>query len=727
MIRDISLFICIIFAVAASQETGARYLIITHDNFYNDILPLAEWKHKKGMKTKVVKLSQIGSTTNAIKNYITNAYNTWTIPPEYLLLVGAPSYLPFPTVSGWYSDNYYTNITGDIYNEILSGRLTVHNTTEAQTVVNKILAYERNPHRTDSLWFKKACLIVNRDYDQDDSIYFSDAYHAANLMVGAGFIEIDTLCDGYGHNSNTVVNRVNSGRSIVMYRGQGLNNWSYPFGVNPDVTQNGTRLPIVLSITCRTIGTGSTPATAERWLLTGLPSNLRGAAGYFAGTTSGSNIAHLRSAIAKGFHDSLFLGSVKTFGAACEGGRIKAYTMYQYSGGAGEYRGYTTIGDPEMNIWTDTPCSLYVIHPAQIPIVETSFVVNVSKFNTSLPLSGALVCLMGKADSTIYVVDTTDENGDAYFEIDPQIVNDTIYVTVTGRNLRPYEGFMTTTEAGVYVGYFASVIDDTQGGNGDSNINPGEEINLHLWVRNYGTDTAITIEGVLRTDDPYVMITDSVRPFGTMAPGQICSTGVNGYVFSTLISAPDGHVVNFELDCHDVYDSAWVSHFSDTVHAPNLTFREYAVSGGNGNSTLEPGEVVGLTVTLDNDGSATADSIHATLRSQSSQISVPDSTGYYPFIESGGMATNSADSFVLAADSNVAPGTIIHFTMMINAMNYADTIIFSLPISTGIEEATGDDLMTSAVIQIYPNPCHGVLHIKLNHSALPRATNTLCI
>jgi hypothetical protein len=727
MIYKIALLLTSLWLVSSAQETGAQYLVITHDNFYNDILPLVEWKHKKGIRTKVVKLSQIGSTTNAIRNYVTNAYNTWPIRPQYLLLVGAPTYLPFPTVSGWYSDNYYTNITGDIYNEILSGRLTVHSTTETQTVVNKILSYERNPYRTDSLWFKKACLIVNRDYDQDDSIYWSDAHHAANLMVDAGFIEIDTLCDQYGHNSSTVISRVNSGRSIVMYRGQGLNNWSYPFAVNPDGTQNGNRLPIVLSVTCRTIGTGSTPATAERWFLTGAPTLPRGAAGYFAGTTSGSNIAHLRSAIAKGFHDSLFLGSVKTFGAACEGGRIKAYTMYPYSGGADEYRGYTTIGDPEMNIWTDTPCSLLVTHPTSIPIGEVNFTVSVSRTSNSSPINGACVCITGDEDSTIYFVDTTDMNGNAYFDISPLIPDDTIYVTVTGRNLRPYEGSMTTTNSGVYVAYFASVIDDAEGGNGDHNINPGEEINLHLWVRNNGVDTAIAVNGILRTDDPYVSISDSVRAFGTMAPGQICSTGVYGYAFSVMMNAPDGHIIDFQLDCRDVNDSAWISHFDDTIYAADLIFHDAVVSGGNGNSSLEPGETVGMIVGLENGGSAAVDGLYATLRCLSELVTVIDSTGSYPIIEPGNIATNSADSFIIAADSSAAPGTIINFRLILDAEYYTDTLTFPFLISTGIGEAEDATLINYDVLNIYPNPCNGILHVKLNRSVLAGAPNAIRI
>jgi len=43
-----------------AQESGARYLIITHDNYYEALQPLAEWKTQKGMKAKIVKLSEIG-------------------------------------------------------------------------------------------------------------------------------------------------------------------------------------------------------------------------------------------------------------------------------------------------------------------------------------------------------------------------------------------------------------------------------------------------------------------------------------------------------------------------------------------------------------------------------------------------------------------------------------------------------------------------------------------
>ncbi|GAH90754.1 unnamed protein product [marine sediment metagenome] len=223
-----ALTVLLIFcAVCFAQEIGARYLIITNDNFYDAIQSLAQWKHKKGLRTKVVKLSEIGSSALEIKTYITNAYNNWQIPPEFLLLVGAPiNYLPFPQVSGTYTDNYYTDIEGDIHNDILSGRLTVHNTTEAQTVVNKILLYERTPYMDDSLWFINACLIVREDYDTyDDSIYWSDIHHAKDLMLNAGYNTIDTLSRAAGNSSSHVIQAVNAGRAFVLYRGQGVGYW----------------------------------------------------------------------------------------------------------------------------------------------------------------------------------------------------------------------------------------------------------------------------------------------------------------------------------------------------------------------------------------------------------------------------------------------------------------------------------------------------------------------
>jgi hypothetical protein len=447
-----SLFLVIFFStVMFAQETGARYLVITHDNFYDAILPLAEWKHRKGLRTKVVKLSEIGSSTTQIRNYVQNAYNTWPVRPEFLLLVGAPNYLPFYLYpSGWncYSDNYYTNMNSDIFNEILSGRLTVHNITEAQTVVNKILLYEKMPEVNDSLWFINACLIVNEDYwiyppppYTDDSIYWSDIRHAKNLMLAHGYNTIDTLSDLLGDNASTVINRVNQGRAFVLYRGVGTNNWDYPFSVEPNQTQNNAKLPIVLSITCGTLSAGSTPAAAERWLLTGTPTLPRGGAGYFATTTSGFSIAHLRSAVCKGFFNALFQDGKRTFGEVCEGGRVNVYNLYN---SAEEYRGFTTVGDPAMEIWTAIPRSLEVMHVSELSLADDSLVVEV-EFQ-QVPTESALVCVL--LDTLVYEYGYTDSDGAIVLRFDT-LAQGYMHVTVTGHNKIPYLDSIPVSNTGV--------------------------------------------------------------------------------------------------------------------------------------------------------------------------------------------------------------------------------------------------------------------------------------
>lgn len=558
------LIICL-HVCAFAQEEGARYLIISHDNFYDAVVPLAQWKHKKGMRTKLVRLSETGSSVTEIRNYIATAYTTWPIPPEYVLFVGAPNYIPFPTVSGVYSDNYYTNITGDLHNEILSGRLTAHSLTEAQTVINKILLYERTPNITDPSWFTQACCIVNMAYDPDDSIYWSDTYHAAGLMIAEGFTDIDTISNYYGHSASSVIASVNSGRSIVMYRGAGVNNWYSPFNVDPNQTQNGSKLPIVLSITCRTIGTGSTPAAAEYWLLTGTPTTPRGASGYFATTTTVINQAYLRSAVAKGFFDAIFANGQRTFGQACEAGRIRVFQMYPYQGGDEEYCGFTTLGDPEMNIWTGVPKILDVTHQSSLMVGNDTIDVLVN--HQGAPMESAFVCIV--LDTVVYEIGHTENDGTISFIVDlPHPGN--LDLTITGYNLHPYEAVIPVITGGAYVTYNDHSIEDSLG-NGNGVIENGETILLSLILENIGSTPVSEIAATVSTGDTMLVLIDSVAHFGDI-PSQTTASGMSPYVFSVSPASPTHHTT-FNICITDAYNNTWSDEFSIQISG---------VGGGSG-------------------------------------------------------------------------------------------------------------------------------------------------
>jgi hypothetical protein len=553
------IFLIILLMLSAnSQEIGAKYLIITHDNFYNDIQPLAQWKHKKGMRTKVVKLSEIGTTSSQIKSYITYGFNNWQIRPEFVLLVGSPDLIPWGLTSP-YSDNPYMNMNTDIFNEILLGRLTVHNTTEAQTVVNKILLYERTPYMEDSTWVRNACLIVAEDGytyppqpGTDDYIYWGDSRHAYELMLANGYNRMDTLSSLLGHNYNDVIQSVNNGVGFVQFRGQGVGNWWGGFAVNPDNTSNGSMLPMVLSITCRTIGTGSLPADAERWLLTGSPTSPRGASGYFATTTVRSHVANIRSAVSRGFFTAIFTEGKQTFGEACEGGRLNLYNLYSDTY---DYQGFATLGDPEMNIWTATPKSIDVAHVQSLAAEEETLGVTVTLSNAG-PIDSALVCVV--LDTTVYEHGVTDNNGHVLLQL-PSMHPGQMEITVTGKNLYPYEGTIEIVGNNAYLQHQSHTINDSLGNNNGIPEN-GETILLRTTIANIGLMPASGVSATLRSDDEFVAIIDSVSYYGDIQP-QDSALNMSPYVIAISNSCPDGHIAVFQLRMTDFGSNEWLSNF----------------------------------------------------------------------------------------------------------------------------------------------------------------------
>ena len=141
----------------------------------------------------------------------------------------------------------------------------------------------------------------------------------------------------------------------------------------------------------------------------------KGGAGYFATTTSGMSIAHLRSAVCKGFFDALF------------------QNVYDLYSSASEYRGFTTVGDPEMNIWTAIPQPLEVAHVAELSLADDSLLVHVE--HEAVPLESALVCVL--LDTVVYEYGFTGNDGLVIFNFDT-LVEGYMQITVTARNKIPY-------------------------------------------------------------------------------------------------------------------------------------------------------------------------------------------------------------------------------------------------------------------------------------------------
>lgn len=435
-------------------EEGARYLIITVDALAPVVQPLADWKHYSGMQCKVVKLSEIGTPadTTAIKNYIRNAYNNWPVRPEYVLLVGSPSSLParFYRVQGgygYYSDNIYGDVNSDLYMDIPVGRFNASSAIQCSVMVAKTLAYERYPHLTDSLWMRKLTTVVRENDDSDDTIYWNDIRLFARLADSNGFVGCDSLSYLTGnHTWEDVVNSINNGTGIVIYRGNGVSNWYQPFNVNPYLTSNGKKLPVILSITCETMTLAPyEQMVADSWVKAGTVNSLKGAVAFFGNThtlPSSNSTVRKRSAVARAFAKALFTEGKTKLGLAM----IRAKdSLYREFSDIAEYRGFNLLGDPDLDIWTATPKLPTVEHPEVIPPEPQVFTVRV--LLNEQPFQNALVCI--SIDSLIYEYGYTNDSGAITFNINPPDTG-RLRLVITGHNLYPYDTLIPVAQVGVH-------------------------------------------------------------------------------------------------------------------------------------------------------------------------------------------------------------------------------------------------------------------------------------
>jgi hypothetical protein len=273
--------------------------------------------------------------------------------------------------------------------------------------------------------------------------------------------------------------------------------------------------------------------------------------------------------------------------------------------------------------------------------------------------------------------------------IPAQTQGTTIHVTITKANYYRYESDVLVT-AGTYpyVMFLSGIIDDQIGGNNDGIVNPGETIDYGVWAKNVGSGTAQGVYGILSMTDPYMTINTDSSWYDNIN-GNDSALSSPYYEYSIAANCPNGYVLNFDLDFHDHSDSIFTSHPSVTVYAPVLVFQEHAISGGNGNDVLEPGETVTLVVTLENEGGAAADNVTSTLLTISPHITINDNSGNFGTIAAGATASNSSDPYSVTADIATPYGSSVDFSVAVQAGIYVDTLDFSLIIGQLVPTDTG--------------------------------------
>ncbi len=625
------------------------YLIVTHDDFYDEILPLAAWKDQKGHETVIVKTSEIpgGSTKENIKAYIQDAYDNWPAPPTFVLLVGDTGYVPYwvgTQSSSPTTDLYYVTMDGaaDWDPDIWIGRFSCTTGAQVTNLVNKTVDYERYDLTSGTDWIKKAVFMASQDnYTVSEGTH---NYVIRQWLDPAGYYSQKLYSATYNATTQQVRDAFNDGRSLGIYSGHGsITSWGDgpPFSAS-DVNglTNYDKLPLIHSYSCLT-GQFSTACFGETWI----NATDKGALVFWG--SSVTSYWDQDDILEKAAFEAAF---VEGYTWACGISHRALYHLYQYYGGGGSthryFEMYNILGDPGVEIWTDVPATLDASYPGQIPAGSSSFSLSVTSGGS--PVETALVCLV-KADEGIYGTAYTNAMGQATVALDPApVVPGELDVTITRRDHYPHEGSTTVSLANEpYCLYHSHEIDDDDSGdstgNGNGQVEAGEEIELLVTLENVGLDVGYGISATIATADPFVTLIDGYEEYGDITASGGTAQCLEDYDFAVDGACPDGHVLQFTLTATDG-NGIWESACNILVHAPVLAVDGMVVEdfpGGNGNGCAEAGETVTLSVALENTGSAVAAGVTGELTTTDPHAVVTQGSAGAPFINAGASGTLS--------------------------------------------------------------------------------------
>lgn len=293
-----------------------QLIIISHPNFLNQANQLAQFHASEGVTSQVVTTTEVYNEfssgmkdATAIKQFLRMFYDRaagdTTLLPKYVCLFGDgsydnkdrpsgnTSYIPtYQSVNSTYitisfvSDDYFVmldpneNMGNSDQLDMAVGRLPVQSSTEAQAVVNKIIAYSTN---VGSLNTGNApdCCNQAQNYslgdwrnlytfiadDQDADAYinaaekFADSLKARNNFININKIFLDAYLqvstpggERYPQVNEDIKDQVEKGSLVVNYIGHGGEvGWAHERIL--DVTTinawtNSPRLPLFMTATC---------------------------------------------------------------------------------------------------------------------------------------------------------------------------------------------------------------------------------------------------------------------------------------------------------------------------------------------------------------------------------------------------------------------------------------------------------------------------------------------
>ncbi len=662
------------------------YLFIYPDNddVFATLEILLDWKIEKGFNVVCASTAETGITLNQIKSYIQDAYDNWENKPDFICLVGDASgsfNIPTAYTFGGEGDHYYTMLEGgDILADAFIGRLSFNTITELQTIVSKILHYEKEPYLEQTEWYEKA-LLVGDPSDSGTSTIDTNIFIKDMILQHNPDFDITEVY--FGPWVSQMANGLNGGVSYFNYRGfAGMSGWGNgsTYSLN-----NGFMLPLVVSLTCNTGNFASGTSYSEAFLKAGSPSVPIGGIAAVATATPYTHTC-FNNIVAAGIHHGIFSKGIYNPGGALVHAKNELYRSYP----GNPYDKVTQfsywnnlMGDPGMELWTAIPEEMSLDAPTEINVGNNFTEILVTDLSHNILIDAWVTIVMNDIQTTAF----SDENGFVLLPFEPEETG-TATLTVTKHNFIPNISEINIIESELYISSTEIQIDDSAGNN-DGNINAGEKIDLNVCLKNFGSLIGNNINAVLSCESADISITNNSVNYGQINAGEEIfpetpfSFTVGGAVYG-------GQEIVFDMEINDSDSNVWNDNFVLNMFAPNLVIINYEIQG---NGVIEPGESANLTITLDNIGQVSGNSVTAQLACSDNRITITDDYGSYGDIDIGENVENETDQFTISANETLITGMQIPFELYINdSTGYDEVQTFLLMIGEiSVDDPLGPD------------------------------------
>lgn len=623
---------CWNFSDETDEFVPSSYLIICPDEYADIMQEFVLWKNQKGVKTDLVKFSQIGANStdeSIIYDYVLSQYESED-PPEYLLLVGDETKLPvhyvftpdpvtmFSTESfpGYYiNDNYYACLEGnDYFPDLCAGRFVVNNTTNLLKIVRKIVGYEKTPNMLNTDWYRQGLACA----DDSEPTMRTTKLLVRDIMLNGGgeFTSVDTV---FGSNSvNFFINQANSGKSIINYRGTGWSQGWYGIGIfsqNINNLTNAYKLSVVTGIGCGVAKFDDGAACfGEAWMNAGTVNNQTGAVA-FIGPTWNTHTFY-NNDLDLGIHLALWQDSVRTLGPALIQGKMEVQQSFApYIAVYDEveeivrtlFGQYTLLSDPELTVRAAPPRAMECEFTETIELGISNINATVTDAG-NIPLAGMQVSVYSLSEGEISV-GSTNGNGQISLPVDLEILPNKVYFTVTGLDYKPFTDSIDVYCNDAYVAHYEyNLFEDPPG---DGLLAPGETILLSEVLMNYGGASANNVIGILSSITTGIYFTVDSAVFGNISAG-MSAQGSRNFVFMVPAGINE-NIVNLNIAASSGTQT-WDSPINIEVHRPEITLEEYFFNPGVDNMYERGGEVE-VTITIKNTGNLGAANLTGTLTS----------------------------------------------------------------------------------------------------------------